>query len=74
MEFSLRYGIDHFFSKHEILHILVWDDHTLISCQTFGLADFVESFDFFVHTTDGLDFTLLIQRSCDGDILAEGKF
>jgi len=43
--------------------------HPLRTGQAKGFANLIETFDFFVYSTDGLNFSFLIYRAGDRNIL-----
>ena len=69
MELPILYGIDNVFAKHQIPDIVEGNHHPLGSGETAGHADVIEALDFQIDPADRLDFTFLIDRTRNGDIL-----
>ena len=65
--------IDQVRAQHQIFYVFDWDEHALRAVQSFDAADVEETFDFLIHTTDGLDDAALIYRAGDRNILAQGQ-
>ncbi len=71
VELPFADGLDDVGPEHQVLDVLVRDDDALGSGQALGPADVEKALDLLVDAADGLDLALLVERSGDGDVLAE---
>ena len=74
MKFSASHGVYHLVTKHQILLVLMRNDDTLFSRESPRFADAEKPFDFLVHATDGLNFSLLINGTRNGEVLSDRSF
>ena len=68
VELSCLNGGKHIVRQNQGLDVLLWDNHTLASCQAHQVADGEEACDLLVYTADRLDVTelvMLVEREFD---------
>ena len=56
----------------EVFHVAGWQHDALGAGDAFFPANPIITLDFMVHPAHRLDFTVLVDRSGDGDFLADG--
>src|SRR6267143_5554341 len=71
VEFPAADGVDYFMAQHEILLVLLGNNDALLSRQAACFANIEKPLDFLIDTSDRLDLPLLIDGSCDRDVLTE---
>src|SRR6202040_397066 len=71
VEFAGRYSIQNIFAEHQVFNVGGGDHHALAAGQPLDTADTEISFNFFVHSADGLNVTLLIHRAGHRDVLPQ---
>src|SRR5712691_1627674 len=73
VEPSLLHSVHYLFAEHQVLDIAPWNEDSLVALQAFGLARMVESFDLLVYSSYCLNLSLLVYRSCNREVLLDGK-
>jgi hypothetical protein len=73
MEFPFLHRLHDVLSQHQVTEVEMRDHHSLPSCQSLRPADIEESLDLLIDSTDGLDLSLLVDRSGNRDRLLEGQ-
>ena len=71
MEFPRAHRVQHVFSQHQVFDVGFGNHHALRASKAFDAAHVKIPFDFFVHSANGLNVTLLIDGSGDGDVLPQ---
>ena len=69
MKFSFVNSIQDVFAQHQVLYVGTGDNHALVSGETAMTANIKESFNLFINAANGLDFTKLVNRTGNGNVL-----
>ena len=72
VEFSLTHGIDDRLAQHEILHITFGNQHPLFARQPPRVAEFKETLNLLIDSTNSLHLSELTQCTGDGKGLPYG--
>src|SRR5882762_5237161 len=71
VKFARGHGLQNIFAQHQIFHIGLRHHHALRSGEPLDAAHVEETFDFFIHPTNGLNVALLVDRTGYRDVLAQ---
>lgn len=70
-ELTTRHGLAHIGAQHQVTEIGVRHDYALPAGQAARIADIEEALDLFVHPTNRLDLTMLVDRAGDRQRLVD---
>ena len=72
MELAVGDRLDDILAQHQAVDVGLRDDDALRAGQPLFLADVEEALDLVCCAADGLDLAVLVDRTGDGDALADG--
>ncbi len=72
VEHAIRNGLDHVMAELEMPGVRNGDQNALPTGEPAAAADLEETLYLVVHTTDGLNLPVLVNRTGNGDVLSEG--
>ena len=52
IEYALTHGIDHLFSKHQVIDVCKRDENALVAAKTSPVSDIEEDFDLIVYSAN----------------------
>src|SRR5699024_973308 len=67
MELSLTYRFNNVAAKHQIFLISFWNEHALLSRESFCFTDIEKTFNLFIDAANGLYFSMLVDRARDAE-------
>ena len=71
VELPLCNSIHNILAEHQVVTVATGNQSALCAVQALGFAGAKETFDFFVDATYGQDFTVLVYRTSDRNVLFE---
>ncbi len=74
VERAALYSLHNLIFQHQLPHIRHWNDNALFPCQPAFPAEVKKALYLIGHAADGLYFALLVNRTCNSQILPDGQF